>query len=288
MQQKNKREVCTILPNQKADGKDKKMAVRPLVTEILTTEQIRELLDMANIKSSKWELNNHLLIHKGYFISWDGERHEGCIVAHHKGGNSIDHYFMEVELEEVYASEYGHTYVPTYHMLMPISEYKARPRFHGGNTSQLCGYITDLATTDEWDYYKVPMTPEEIKKAKETYSFEHVMRDYTKLDPLTYSELNCWHKPLTEEEKEELRKAKQKKQAELVSIFANGELPKAEDDVWYAVLSGGYGTTGYDFECKIVRILRNRGYSVKIDGERDSFGWVTRGIWIDGKMMCLY
>ena len=89
----------------------------------------------------------------------------------------------------------------------------------------------------------------------------------------------------------EEQKQKDRKQRELeesiIARFNTGELPHAEDDVWYSVLSMGYGTNGYEFECKIIKILKNRGYNVRIDGERDSFGWVTRGIFVNNEMMCL-
>lgn len=261
--------------------------VKPLVEEKLTTAQVKELLAMADIRSSKWELNDHLSIHKGWFKTWDGETHDGCIVAHHKD-KEIEYYFMEVELEKVHRSEYGHTYKAEYHMLMPISEPKATQKFYSGTTAELCQHIISNATHDNWDYYKVPMTAEEIAKAKKEYSFAHIMRDYTKLDPLTYSDLNHWFKPLTEAEKQEVARQKAKREKELISIFANENLPCAEDDIWYEILSFGYGTKGYDLECKIIKILRNRGYNVHIDGERDSFGWVTRGIFVDGEMMCIY
>lgn len=253
-----------------------------LVKETLTEKQVRELLDMANVNSPKWKYDNHLNIYKGYFIAWDGEKHEGCIVLHHKGiHEKTDYYFMEVELKEVNMSESGHTYKATYHMLMPISERKQITKFCSGNTHDLCNYIINNATVDTWDYYKVPMTKKEIQKAKETYSYSYIMNDYTKPDMLTYSELSYWHTPLTFLEKEALLEEKKRRETELLALFSKGNLPKAEDDIWYEILCN-------PIETEIIKILRSQGYSVRIDGERDSFGWVTRGIFVNGKMMCLY
>lgn len=262
--------------------------ITPLTTETLTAAQVHKLLGMANYKSSKWELNDHLLINKGYFTTWDGETHDGCIVAHYKG-KETEYYFMEVELEEVDVSDYGHAYKPTYHALMPILERNKRtPIIKCGNAKDLCNYIVSRATVDIWGYYTVPMTKAEIEEARKTYSYAHIMRDYTKLVPLTYSEVDYWRTPLTEEEKQERKRAEAKREAELLAHFRNDEIPKIEDSIWYAVLSGGYGTKGYDLECKVIKILNSRGYNAYIDGERDSFGWVTRGIFVNGEMMCLY
>lgn len=264
------------------------MGKLPLTTETLTAAQVRELLDMANYKSSKWKWNDHLLIHKGYFTTWDGETHDGCIVAHCKG-KEVEYYFMEVELEKLGVDEFGHTYKPTYHVLIPISEsHKVTPINGCGNAKDLCNMIISRATTDKWGYHTVPMTKAEIEEARKKGSYAWHMRDYTKLVTLTYSEVDYWRTPLTEAEKQELQKAQAKREAEIISIFRNEELPKAEDNIWYEVLSSGYGTKGYDLECKIIRILKARGCFVRIDGERDSFGWVTRGIFVNGQMMCIY
>ena len=262
----------------------------PLVTETLTRSQVLELINMADYKSPKYDWKDYLLINKGYFTTWCGETHDGYIVSRHKNGAETEYYFMEVELEEVSVSESGHTYEPTYHMLIPISErHKVTPINRCGNAKDICNMIISRATTDKWGYHTVPMTKAEIEDARKKGSYAWYMRDYTKLVPLTYSEVDYVHTPLTEAEKQELKKAQAKREAELIEYFYHAkELPKAEDDIWYEVLSGGYGTKGYDLECKIIRILRARGCSVQINGERDSFGWVTRGLFIDGNMMCIY
>ena len=252
-----------------------------LVKETLERQQVKTLLDMANVRSKMWEINNHLSIYKGYFITWDGERHEGCIVCHYKGRGEFNYYFMEVELKELGTSlHYGHKYEPTYHALIPISERK-RNNFHCGNTKELCDYIVNNAMNETWDYYKIPMTKDEIKKAKETWSAAYILNDYTKPDELKYTELDYWYKPLTESEKNVFLEKERQRKEEIFELFINGNLPKAEDDIWYEVLCS-------PIEAEIIKILRSQGYSVCIDGERDSFGWVTRGIFVNGEMMCLY
>lgn len=259
-----------------------------LVNETLTKDEVMSLLN--ETLDRKKDINDYLSILKGEFTAWDNTVHSGYIVSH-INNNHVDYYFMEVTLEEV-VNPNGtcHLWEPTFHMLMPITEnYKRKPMLpETGNAKDLCSYIISNAHRDKWDYIYVPMTKEEIEKGKK--------RDYwwythhtTKTVSLTYNDIyGYWSTPLTEEEQVQRKTTLKAKENALIYIFSKEELPPAEDDVWYSILSMGYGTQGYDFECKVVEILKKRGFSVRIDGERDSFGWVTRGIWVDDKMMCIY
>lgn len=272
-----------------------------LVNEALTKDEVMSLFDAT--LSRKGKLNDYLSILKGEYTTWDNEVHMGYIVCHHvktatpETANDFmpvyvernDYYFMEVTLVEVQTDRDCHLWEPTFHKLMPITEnHKHVPRFYEGNTKDLCNYIIANACRDNWRYTEVPMSKKELEEArkKDWYWYRN---HTTKTCPLTYSDIYCyWETPLTEAEQKQ--KAKEKKVAEdsLIARFSVGELPPIDDDAWYSILSMGYGTEGYDLECKVIKILKNRGFSVQIDGERDSFGWVTRGIWVDGKVMCLY
>lgn len=77
---------------------------------------------------------------------------------------------------------------------------------------------------------------------------------------------------------------------DLIKRFSEGDLPEPEDELWYAVLSSGfYGNPEeFCFEQKILALLNKRGFNAHIVGEKDSFGWITRGIAIDDTVMCLY
>lgn len=252
-----------------------------LVEEILSKEQVKELLDMANVHSTKWQLDDHLLINKGWFESWTGERYDGYIVCHCNGSNTdkYKYYFMEVTKDLVRMSlEEGYLYKPTYHALLPISNpHKDKvclPR--SGNMKDVVNYIISN-TVDKWGYYEVPMSKKEIEDCKRNGLW---LYKNTKLVPLEYCNLNWINEPLTDTDKAKLLKEKKARENELLSIFRNS-LPPAEDDAWYNVLC-------QPIEAEVIRILRSRGYSVRIDGERDSFGWVTRGIVVNGSLMCLY
>ena len=272
-----------------------------VTNETLTKDEVMSLLDQT--LDRKGNINDYLTIFKGTYTAWDGEVHMGYIVCNNtktatpETANDFmptyvehnDYYFMEVTLEEV-ANPMGrcHLWNPTFHKLMPITEnHKAKAKFSEGNTAELCKYIIDCAYRDTWEYVQVPMTKEEIEagKKKDYWWYTH---HTTKIVPLTYNDIyHLWSTPLTEEEQKQALKKKQADEETLMARFS-GELPVAEDDAWYNVLSMGYGTLGYDLECKIIKLLKDKGYAVCIDGERDSFGWVTRGIFVNGQMMAIY
>jgi hypothetical protein len=197
---------------------------------------------------------------------------------------------MEVTLKEVdNPFKNSHLWEPTFHKLIPISEnYSCVSKFIEGSTTDLCNYIVANVCRDKWNYTEVPMSEQELKEARKRDWYWY-RNHTTKVCPLTYNDIYCyWSTPLTEEEQKQRDKAKKDTESSLIARFSTGELPVAEDDVWYSVLSMGYGTNGYDFECKIIKILRNRGFNVQIVGEKDSFGWVTRGISVDGNIMAIY
>ena len=279
----------------------KERNTQALVNETLSKDEVMSLLN--ETLANKGNLNDYLSILKGEYYTWDNEVHTGYIVCHTtrvatpETANDYmptwvendELYFMEVTLEEVNnPNGTCHLWEPTFHKLMPITKnYTPKPAFHEGDARALCNYIVAHACRDKWDYVRVPMTEVELKEAKEK-DWLWARYNTTKLVPLTSGDIySYWRTPLTAEERKQRKIAKQEKEAEMIARFSNGELPPAEDSAWYAVLSMGYGE-GYDFECKIIDILKSRGINAHIDGERDSFGWVTRGICIDGEVMCLY
>lgn len=272
-----------------------------LVDEVLEKDEVFSLLNETLINSGN--IDNHLTILKGTLTTWDDELHSGYIVCHtykiatpetaHDFMPTMekhqDYYFMEVTLEEVdNPFKTSHLWNPTFHKLLPITEnHKRVSPFYEGDTRSLCEYIINRSFSDNWEFTMVPMTKDEIEQGKKRdwWWYSH---HTTKTLPLTYNDIySYWSTPLTDDEQRRLAKEKQVNEATLIARFSAGELPQAEDDVWYSVLSMGYGTSGYDLECKIIKILRDRGYSVRIDGEKDSFGWVTRGIFVNGEIMCI-
>lgn len=273
-----------------------------LVNEVLNKDEVMSLLN--ETLSYNGDINDYLSILKGEYTTWDGATHAGYIVCHNTKTATPetasdfmptyerheDYYFMEVTLVEV-SNPMGtcHLWEPTFHKLMPITEnHKAKPRFYEGDTDALCKYIVECVHRDTWEYTMVPMSKQEIEEGKKKDWFWY-SNHTTKCCPLSYSDIySFWSTPLTAEEQAQIEKRKKENETTLIARFTTGELPPTDDDAWYSILSMGYGTEGYDLECKVIKILKNRGFSVQIDGERDSFGWVTRGIWVNGKVMCLY
>ena len=270
-----------------------------LVNETLSKDEVLSLLNMDLLNTK--DINDHIDILKGQYTSWDGTVFNGYIVSHYTKTatpetvnnfmptweKKTEYYFMEVTLEEVEnPMRHCHLWKPTFHKLLHITEnYKRKPAFNGN----LGEYIEDMAYRDTWNYTRVPMTEAEHKEAmkKDWYFYRN---NKTKLVPLTEKDIvGYWTTPLTPEEQKAREVKDEKNEEELLNRFRSGELPAAEDDIWYSISatidSRGFGD--YTLEKKVMDILRNRGYSVQIVGERDSFGWVTRGISVNGNVMCL-
>lgn len=276
-----------------------------LVEETLTKDEV--LLMLKETLGNGGSINNYLSILKGTVTTWDDEIHEGYIVLHHyeKATPETEHdfmpvmieyndlYFMEMTLGEEVVNPFktSHLWKPTFHKLLPIpNKHKEVNRFYEGTMGELVNRIVDNACNVRWNLTLVPMTKDEVESYKKYYWFDtYDKSSHTKTVPLSVIDIcDYWSTPLTDEEREDLHREQERAENNLISRFSIGELPQAEDDLWYSVLSGGYGTPGYERECRIIKILQKRGYNIYIDGDRDSFGWVTRGICIDGKIMCMY
>lgn len=274
---------------------------KALVDEVLTKDEVMNILNMTIGRNGT--VNDYVTAYKGTFTAWDGEEFSGYIVAQYKRTatsetvndympeyvETEDYYFMEVTLEEV-DNPHGncHLWEPTFHRLMPISNYSRQRKYpDSGDVKDLCNTIIANACRDMWKYTEVPMTKEEIEagKKKDWWWYTH---HTTKIVALTYNDIYChWSTPLTMEEQKQREEEKRERERALLNLFSS-TLPAADDSAWYSVLSMGCGTEGYDFECKVLKMLNDNGIHAYIDGERDSFGWVTRGIFINGKAMCMY
>ena len=278
--------------------------MRPLVEEILTNEQVREMVSMSSYGNHDYDFNNYFSIYKGWFETWDGERHDGYIIMHvtrkptDETANDFmpnyDHYeewyFMEATKTLVGTTGYMNTYDVTYHKLLPITV-RSENRFSNSDTDmgRFVNKIIANASKDKFGYYSKPMTVDEIIAAKRRMDWFAKNNGYTTLVPLTYAEIGSVTEPMSESEKTAKIADEKAKEESLIARFSDGELPPAEDDAWYAILanidSAGFGD--YTLERKVINILKNRGYSVRIDGEKDSFGWVTRGLVVDGEIKCM-
>lgn len=287
----NEKEMIVMMDN---------TTTQALVSEVLTKEEVMSLLN--ETLTHNGNINDYLSILKAEYTAWSGEVYNGYIVCHHTRTvtpetindfmptyvEHNDYYFMEVTLEEV-VNPMGtsHLWEPTFHKLMPVMPASNPVLPNRVDAKAFTQYIVSCCK-DTWEYIKVPYSKKEIEADKKK-DYWWYSNHTTRVCPLTYNDIYChWSTPITEEEKKALDKQKKDAEDAIIARFSTGELPPAEDDAWYSVLSSGYGTAGYDFECKVLKILKNRGFNVYIDGERDSFGWVTRGIFVNGKTMCIY
>lgn len=183
-------------------------------------------------------------------------------------------------IEEVpYA--YGHKYRVTYSKLMPISAPTRKKKVNSFEDILFNNCI------DTWEYKKFPMTKEELSRRDWWYIHNGWDTTFRTIDEIPETGLEYQIHPFTSSEQEEIKALKKKAEDALLKRCYE-TLPPAEDKFWYDILSMGYGTEGYELEEKALKILRSRGLNVRIDGERDSFGWVTRGIFIDGELMSIY
>lgn len=268
--------------------------MEPLVKEILTDDEVMEMYKMTQVGSSEWSNDNWLSISKGWFETWDGEKHTGYIVCHYykevtpETSNRMlkmyhetyDYFFMEVSKTFIKKTVNGYYNKNNFHRLIPLTLPRVK-RLNGAfDMTDLCDYIISKCQRDNFGY-----DHELIEVNNGFYA-----RKEKSVIPLSINDIGYVYDPLTEEDKREFRRQEEERERELLSHFSSSkELPPAEDDMWYSILadcdSAGFGD--YTLERKVIDILRRNGHSVRIVGERDSFGWVTRGIEVDGVIMAI-
>ena len=180
--------------------------------------------------------------------------------------NATEYYFMETSETLVSKSlKYGERYDIKYHRLLPINTRSDKTFELGDIRNEVVSLIIDHAI-DNWG----------INKSKEG-------------NPIVVTKLEFnTNRPLSDKDRAQMRHELEQERCGIRNIFEKDQLPPPEDDIWYKVLadvdSRGFGDRA--FELEIMDILKENGHSVRIGGERDSFGWITRGLIVDGKYMC--
>lgn len=261
--------------------------VKPLVKELLTMDDIKQMIKISDVHYKEFDIHNYLCIVKGWLKTWDDECHNGYII-HHLHKEKCDTYFMEVEVYNPRLNinrgvcEYNSV---IYHKLLPLSKVPTDDKSYYNlipvrNIGELANRIIAINGKDNYGYYPANRDkPVDLVNNSEN---------------LTINNIDYWEDIIPDDTLERLRKEENQKrrdiEKEIIDRFSKGELPPPEDDLWYSVLadvdSAGFGDK--TLETKVLKILNDRGINAYIDGERDSFGWVTRGIFIDGKIMCIY
>ena len=245
--------------------------MEPLVQETLSKQEVYNLLKLSKEPirtATKYEL---LTIYEGWFKSWTGDLHGGYIIAEfiedmYNHNNATEYYFMETSETLVSKSlKYGERYDIKYHRLLPINTRSDKTFELGDIRNEVVSLIIDHAI-DNWG----------INKSKEG-------------NPIVVTKLEFnTNRPLSDKDRAQMRHELEQERCGIRNIFEKDQLPPPEDDIWYKVLadvdSRGFGDRA--FELEIMDILKENGHSVRIGGERDSFGWITRGLIVDGKYMC--
>lgn len=248
--------------------------MEPLVQETLTKQEVYNLFRLSREpKRRSITKLEFVTIYEGWFKSWTGDIHKGYIVAEftedlYSHNSTTEYYFMETSETLVSKSlKYGERYEIEYHRLVPINTRTDTNKIieSGDIRSEICKLILKNSI-DNWG----------INKSKDGAPIVVSKVEFNIIRPLSDKDRKIMEAKL-EQERSGIR-----------NIFKKDQLPPPEDNIWYKVLadvdSRGFGDR--TFELEIIDILKENGHSVRIGGERDSFGWVTRGLIVDGKYMC--
>lgn len=235
---------------------------KALVTETLSnTELVKLFYDLRDIEHGYPALPEGTyegsVIDNVIYESWDGERHYGCLVTimmPYGFGKNDENYFMERTWTLI--GETAKTYVatPTYHMLIPVTLKRNNPKVHGepGSMEYLVSNIIHAA-------YQENIIFEDKITFLNSFSEANANRSFDKSS-------------------EEIANYETKCRA-LLYEFVTDKIP-AGDSKWDDLLFGDRG-----FRAEVFTQLRKKGHNVHLDGEKDSFGWVTCGIVMDGNLM---
>lgn len=202
------------------------------------------------------------------YHNWDGIDHDGVLVVVKESADTeSDYYFMERTWDFTGKQAIGShmAAIPVWHALLPVNlkrskeVSKIRTKRHllrleteGFDTKEFAELIVDKCIVDDITFPDNNENGFSENDIEATFYFE------------------------SEEKKREYEKWK----GDAVKRLMSGEVP-AGDELWDDLCIGQLST-----ECiKIFEALRRRGHHVCLDGERDSFGWVTCGIVMDGKLM---
>lgn len=225
--------------------------MEPLVDDVLSRRELFEIFfpDNSIRNQGVWVYKN------ATYTNWDGSIHKGAIVTVYKDGDTDD-YFMERTFRKI-RSENGKVYAEqVWHRLIPVNFkkngfklHKKCPRRNSG-VNELCDIISHKSLIDD-------ITVDYIKLSH-TEATEQVIFDATPVNILEHERYLDTTK----------------------SKFIQGSVP-AGDNLWDELLFGDLT----EIRGKVFRELNKQGHFIKLDGEKDSFGWITCGIVMDGKLM---
>jgi len=222
--------------------------VVPLVEETLTNGEVIKLIKMGLYDTR----TGPVLLDNVEYTSWEGNIHYGVLVStKHPDGTTGDDYFMERTWTKVKDCGTYWLCSPTYHKLLPVM-------LHHKDNPEKFGTIPYLVA-------------DIIKKCYFDNVYIDEVRGLSVNDVIGYRSFKK-----SDKECEEY----QKKKEALKESFISGDGVPAGDERWDNLLLGDKKDMLYVFD-----VLRLRGHNIGLDGEKDSFGWVTCGIVMDGELM---
>lgn len=251
------------------------IGIEPMVEEVLTEEDVCNLYE-EYAKNGKY-YNQAVeyptvtgFINNVTYHNWDGIDHDGVIVVvrEEKDADS-EYYFMERtwKFNDKQPFNFYMTATPIWHALMPVNLGRSKEvsdtktRIHtmrleneGFTAKEFTELIIDKCIVDD-------LTLPDGKEISPSFC-------HNDIGEIRYFESIVQKKKYSEWKSDAIRR------------LMNNEVP-AGDDLWDELCIGQLSSE----RINVFEVLRKRGHHIYLDGERDSFGWVTCGIVMDGKLM---
>lgn len=251
------------------------IGIEPMVEEVLTEEDVCNLYE-EYAKNGKY-YNQAVeyptvtgFINNVTYHNWDGIDHDGVIVVvrEEKDADS-EYYFMERtwKFNDKQPFNSYMTATPIWHALMPVNLGRSKEvsdtktRIHtmrleneGFTAKEFTELIIDKCIVDD-------LTLPDGKEISPSFC-------HNDIGEIRYFESIVQRKKYSEWKSDAIRR------------LMNNEVP-AGDDIWDELCIGQLSSE----RINVFEVLQKRGHHIYLDGERDSFGWVTCGIVMDGKLM---
>lgn len=238
----------------------------------LDEKELKELWDAHN-NSRNGTYPQVSFINNAVYHNWDGTDHYGVIVCVKNSADSKhpDTYFMEQTwtFADDHLDPAVSTYVtgfPKWSKWLPVDicrskanaesatrRHKIVAEYRGLDMKEFAEMIIDSCVVDdiEWPRYE---------------SIECRFTENDLFDGISFYSTT-------------LKEKYNKRHEEIMKSLMDDFVP-AGDPAWDDICLGDATDRN-----KVFNALRKRGHHIYLDGERDSFGWVTLGIIMDGKLM---
>lgn len=251
------------------------VGIEPMVEKVLTEEEMYNLYEeyAKNKKYYNQEIEYPTVsgfVNNVVYHNWDGIDHDGVLVViKEKKDADSEYYFMERTWNFGDAQPFSSYMMatPVWHALMPVDLSRSKE-------------VSDTKT--RCHMMRLKNNEFTTKELAELIIDKCIVDDITLPDGKEVSSSFCCNDI---SETRYFESVSQKKKydewkSDAVRRLMNNEVP-AGDDLWDELCIGQLSSE----RINVFEVLRKRGHHIYLDGERDSFGWVTCGIVMDGKLM---